>query len=396
MPHPEPKAYSATDLRVGLAAEFERDITEADILAFAQYTGDWNPLHVTESYAKSTKVGGRVVHGAYQVALASAIAGMHLPGRNCLVVSCHAQFQRPLPFPCRVAVRGEIAAWDALSARGSLRVVVSELPSGVTASLTNITFTLHEARPAVVAAPAAKVAAVVKDMAILVTGASGGIGSALVAGLSNEHQVLALVNRNPLPASFSEGPNVSQFGLDLSLPGWVQELEEELGDRPLGGIVHAAWPGMEHGGLLNVSRSVLEQQLAFATLHTIELARLLMKRAPERGGRFVVLGSTAGTRKPLLSTAAYSLAQAALEQTVILLAPELALRQITVNAVCPSFVPIGINRQASERQKLAVKASVPLGRTCTTDDILGAVRYLFSPEASFVSGQMVVLSGGQI
>jgi 3-oxoacyl-[acyl-carrier protein] reductase len=55
-----------------------------------------------------------------------------------------------------------------------------------------------------------------------------------------------------------------------------------------------------------------------------------------------------------------------------------------------------MNRQVSDRQLLLEKAKVPLGRLCETDDILGAIGYLLSPQASFLSGQTIVLSGGQL
>ena len=82
---PEAKVFAAEDLRVGLRAEFEREISEADILAFAANSGDANPLHVDAAYASGTAYGGRLVHGAFQVGLASALIGMHLPGRSVLL-----------------------------------------------------------------------------------------------------------------------------------------------------------------------------------------------------------------------------------------------------------------------------------------------------------------------
>src|SRR5262245_36153706 len=104
---PTPEKRSAADLRVGLSAEFERDITEADILAFAQTSGDFNPLHVDANYAAGTNYGQRIAHGAFQVGLASALLGMHLPGQNVLLTLVNAQFPLPLRFPSRVRVRGE-------------------------------------------------------------------------------------------------------------------------------------------------------------------------------------------------------------------------------------------------------------------------------------------------
>jgi NAD(P)-dependent dehydrogenase (short-subunit alcohol dehydrogenase family)/acyl dehydratase len=381
-----------------LRAEFEREINEADVLDFARNCGDMNPLHIDVEYARSTNLGARVVHGAYQVALASAMAGMYLPGRISFLVSFHAQFIRPLYFPCRAAVRGEITAWDPENMRGSLSVVVAELPSEIVTSQIHVGFTCHEVATKV---PGPRTSAVrplphTDAKLVLVTGASGGIGSYLVGELARDYSILAVVNRRSLPPELLAHPRVLQLKVDLSEPECIPNIEEMLGARSLYGIVHAAWPGLLQGGLLSVSRQALEQQLSFATFRTIELARLLASRSESEGGRLVVLGSTAGTEKPSLSTAAYSLAKASLEHTVKLLAPELALKKITINAVSPSLLPVGMNLQANERQRLMAKAAVPLGRLCETTDVMGAIRYLFSSDASFLTGQTIVLSGGQI
>jgi len=391
---PEPKAYAADELAVGLSAEFEREITEEDILAFARNSGDQNPLHVDAAYAAATSYQGRIVHGAFQVGLASALLGMHLPGRSVLLGSVNARFIAPLYFPCRVHVRGEITSWNRQTLAGQLKVVVEEAASSVPTSEIFMAFSLHEKREA--ARPTAPVAVAPAGPAgqrvVLVTGASGGLGSVLSAALAKDYAVLGAFRSHPLQAE----PGVSPLQLDLDAPGWEEGLRTALGDRPLYGIVHAAWPGAPRGGLLGVQDDVLERQLLFATTLTIHLARFLYGRVGSEGGRLVVLGSLAGRARPALPLAAYSLAKAALESAVALLAPELARKQITINAICPSYVAAGINRQADERARKREAALVPMGRLCTPEDVAAMVRYLLSPEAAFLSGQAIALSGGQI
>ena len=96
---PEAEIHRAADLRIGMSAEFEREITEDNVLAFARNSGDYNPLHIDPAYAAGTNFGRRIVHGAMQVGMASAMVGMHLPGRNALLTLLSASFPPPCGFP---------------------------------------------------------------------------------------------------------------------------------------------------------------------------------------------------------------------------------------------------------------------------------------------------------
>lgn len=384
------------DLRVGSSAEFSREITQADVDVFASNSGDRNPLHVDAAYAATTSFGKPIAHGAFQIGLASAIAGMHLPGRRCLLTTVQARFPAALHVPTRVVVRGEITAWNRFTGSGQLRVVVVDERAALTTAEITAGFSLHEQRArAEAAAPVASAPRGEGRPVVVVTGASGGLGRAIAESLVAAFDVIAVINRAQLPESLAADERVEALALDFSAVEWPGVLEAAIGTRPLYGIVHAAWPGMPQGGLLSAPAEVVRRQLDFATTHTIALARVLQGKAAEQGGRLVALGSIAGQRKPALSVATYSLSKAALEQTVRLLAPELARRKITINAVCPSFVPTGMNEQSDARARKLEAARVPLGRLCSPEDVVATVRFLFSPEAAFLSGESIVLSGGQ-
>jgi 3-oxoacyl-[acyl-carrier protein] reductase len=396
---PEAAALSPEDLRVGLTAQFEREITEADVVAFAILSGDANPLHVDPDYAARTNFGGRIVHGAFQVGLASALVGMHLPGRQVLLGTVQAKFLSPLYHPCRVRVSGEITAWNLASRAGTIRIAVQNLKSGTPTADVHMNFSCHEQREAAAARRPEPAALSGDDRGIVVvTGAGGGVGSEVAAGLAGEYTVLALVRRPGSPPA--AGTRVIEVPADLQDASWRERLRERLQGRRIYGVVHAAWPGQPHGSLLQVDGAVVQQQLQFGAISTIELARFLFSQ-PEGGdafpgGRLIVLGSIAATQKPVLALASYSLGKAAVEHTVRLLAPELARRRITINAISPSFIATGMNRQSTERQQMREAALVPLGRLCRTDDVVGIVRFLLSPEASFISGQVIGLTGAQL
>lgn len=394
---------SADDISVGLTAQFDRAVTEQDILTFAANSGDQNPLHVDAAYAAGTNHGGRIAHGAFQVGLASAMIGMHLPGRRVLLSSVQAQFPAPLKFPTDVRVRGEIVAWNRETRSGRLAVTVTDTSRDVITADIGMGFTLHEDRRE----PPRSQTSVDREniviasttnqrRTIVVTGASGGIGGRLIESLAERFNVIATVHRGELSSERRDDPRIRSVRLDFSQRDWCETLAQVLPEDGLYAIVHCAWPSLPRGGLLSVPTELIQQQLAYGTTHLIELARLLSSRVRDDGGRLIAIGSIYGRQKPMLNLAAYSLAKSALEDVVRLLAPELAAKRITANALCPSVLMVGMNRQADERRQKLEAASVPLGRTCQPNDILGVVEWLLSDSAAFISGQNIGVTGAQL
>ena len=96
-------------LRGGDTASFTRDLTEDDIRAFAQLSGDRNPLHTDDGYAASTQYGRRVAHGQLVAAPISALAGHLLPGKRCVLLEVRARFVRPVFPGDRLTYRGTVA-----------------------------------------------------------------------------------------------------------------------------------------------------------------------------------------------------------------------------------------------------------------------------------------------
>lgn len=396
----EAQEYAGEDLRVGLRVAYEREVTEEDVLTFARLTGDHNPLHVDDEYARRSNYEGRIAHGAFQVGLASALLGMNLPGKRVLLGSVNSRFPAPLYFPARISVSGEIAAWNLASLTGQLHVTIREVTSSNITAEIFMGFSLHEQKreqiPRAFAGSDTESAGQKDTKVLVLTGASGGLGGHILSALADDYQVLAVVNQRPLDEDLRTRPNVSGVRIDIAEPSLEQHLSSLIGDRPLYGVVHAAWPGAAPGSLLAADDDAINNQLAFGAIVTVRLARILFKHVHQDGGRLIGLSSTAGTVKPNLQMGVYSLGKTCLEHTLKLLAPELARKRITANAVCPSFVPVGMNKQVTERQIMMQSAAVPLGRVCDADDVTAMIRYLLSPEAAFVSGQSLALTGAQL
>jgi len=96
------------DLEIGMSHETEHTITEDDIEAFASVSGDRNPLHMDEDYAKTTIFKGRIAHGALTASYISGILGNDLPGPGAIFTDLSLQFKRPVRIGDVVTARAEV------------------------------------------------------------------------------------------------------------------------------------------------------------------------------------------------------------------------------------------------------------------------------------------------
>lgn len=96
------------DIKIGDEFFFKKIIDEKLVRQFAELSGDQNPLHLDENYAKSTKFGGRIVHGMLLGSLFSALVGMLCPGFHCLYLSQNLRFRNPLKYNELIRVSGRV------------------------------------------------------------------------------------------------------------------------------------------------------------------------------------------------------------------------------------------------------------------------------------------------
>ena len=84
------------ELKPGMSASTERTVTERDVQLFGEATGDMNPVHFDEDYARKTIFRGRVAHGALSIGFISALLGTTLPGDGSIFVSASIVFKLPV------------------------------------------------------------------------------------------------------------------------------------------------------------------------------------------------------------------------------------------------------------------------------------------------------------
>ncbi len=93
---------------IGQQATFSKKVTEADVMTFAEISGDKNPLHLDANYARQTRFGARIAHGAFTFGVISAAIGMKLPGPGSIYLGQDLDFLKPVMFDDTLTATVEI------------------------------------------------------------------------------------------------------------------------------------------------------------------------------------------------------------------------------------------------------------------------------------------------
>lgn len=236
-------------------------------------------------------------------------------------------------------------------------------------------------------------------MTALVTGASGGIGSAIARALAAQGARLALSgsNEEKLKAFAAElGGGHETLVCNLSDPAAVDALVPQAVDA-LGGKIDIL---VNNAGITrdNLILRMKDDEWSDVISVNLEAAFRLARAAAKpmmkaRFGRIISITSVVGvTGNPGQSN--YAASKAGIIGMSKSLGQELASRGITVNCVAPGFIRSAMTDALNEAQKAAILQKIPAGGLGSGEDIGAAVVYLASREAGYVTGQTLHVNGG--
>ncbi|MBL0614741.1 MaoC family dehydratase [Aeromonas veronii] len=104
--------YKIEEIAAGMTASYSQTITDADIKDFAGISGDKNPVHMDEIYAKESRFERRIAHGMLSSSFFSALFGTQLPGRGCVYVGQNLKFRKPVYIGDTVTATIEVTSVD--------------------------------------------------------------------------------------------------------------------------------------------------------------------------------------------------------------------------------------------------------------------------------------------
>ena len=232
----------------------------------------------------------------------------------------------------------------------------------------------------------------------LITGASGGIGSAIAKNLSQQgaHVVLHGTRAGRLEELASEiGSNVSVVTANLSDRAAVGSLVAEAA-KATGAIdILVNNAGITRDNLFMRMKDeewddVLEVNLTSSMLLCRSAIRAMMKA---RWGRIISISSIVGvTGNPGQTN--YAASKAGMIGFSKSLAAEVASRGITVNIAAPGFIETPMTDELADEQKQKLLANVPAGRLGSSQEVAAAVSFLASEEAAYMTGSTLHVNGG--
>jgi 3-oxoacyl-[acyl-carrier protein] reductase len=235
----------------------------------------------------------------------------------------------------------------------------------------------------------------------LVTGASRGIGRAIAAALGREGAFVVLAARDAgrldesLAAVRAQGGRGEALSVDVADRGSVEKAVTHVLEAHgrLDHLVNNA--GITRDNLLlrmkdEEWQQVLATNLTGAFLCTQAALRPMLK---QRSGRIVNITSVVGLAGNA-GQANYAASKAGILGFTKSVAREVASRGITANAVAPGFIETDMTAAMTDKAREAVLSAVPMGRVGAPEDVAGAVVYLLSAAAAYVTGQVLGVDGG--
>lgn len=352
------------------SASFEVDVAPETMTAFAEISGDWNPLHTDAGYASRTSFAKPILHGAYSAGLMSRLAGMYIPGEDCVLHAMQLRFVAPIRPPARLRVYGELKTSTA--EYGRVETTITDAETGaryVDGAYEFGHHTVGEAGSVRIPKPAQRNFSGADDL-VLVTGANGGLGQAVMSMLGSK---AVAVSRT------------------------LEEVEHLDGQR-VSAIVHCGWPAPDNSRLIDLpdATAAVDNHVAGPLRQSISLARL-MARVGRPDAVLVLVGSTAalpgrhGYRAPL-----YSLGKTLMPELARVLAVELGSTQMRCVAVVFDVIEAGMNAHLTSRARLAHVDRSPAGRIPSGADAASQIEWVLSNRSFLLSGATVTLTGGAL
>jgi 3-oxoacyl-[acyl-carrier protein] reductase len=386
-------------IQIGDEAQLNHVLTKEDVQAFASLTGDFNPLHLNEDFARKTNFKKPVVHGMLSASFISTMIGMLLPGCGALWMGQTISFLLPAYVGDTITLVAKVKQKSPAT-----RIVVLDI------AISN-----QHGKELIVGESTVKMPVLKEEekimeqnekKTILITGGSGGIGSATAQKLASEgHAVVvnyahAEAEAKRVVALITDsGGKAMAIKADIGDPNQVKELfhaaEKSFG--PIEAVVHCAAPVNPPQPFDKLDWGSFQEQLDVQLKGAFNCAQcVLPNMAKAKSGDFVFIGTIYTDGAPPVQQSRYVVAKSALTSLARCLAVEYGPLGIRVNVVAPGMTETTMIASLPDKTKMLAKMQTPLRRLAEPIDIANTISFLLSPAARHITGETIRVCGGTV
>ena len=397
--------------QVGDTVTITHHITSDDVETFAQLTGDDNPLHMDEEYAKTTSFKERVVHGMLSASFISTIIGTKIPGEGALWTSQTLNFHAPARINDVITVKAtlnqksesqrifllgiEVSNQDKrLLITGESKVKILAATKEVVTQTENIN------------SPAKYSTRLNQNNPIaLVTGASNGIGAEIAKKLASDgFHVIINYNSSKEKAEnlqqeiINKDQKASIFQANICNETEVSEMASiiinEIGHPQV--IVNNAGRPIIHKTFSDLSWEDIQGHIDVQLKGSYNTCKnFLPFMEQQERGKIINIISTLIDNVPPVKIYDYVLSKAALHSFSKSLAVEFGPKNIHVNCVSPGMTNTSLIANLPERVKMVATMQTPLRRLAEPFEIANVVSFLASSASDYLTGETIRVCGGQ-
>lgn len=388
---------------VGKETVIKKKIIKKDIINFSKLSGDTNPIHTNQNYAKKMGFGNLVAHGMLTESFISSIIGNKLPGPGSLWAEKQIKFLKIvrendiITFKSKITEiheKNNLAIID-IKAYNQFKELVFDSLNKVILSKDIKIKGLKKNNQIFVGKKLIKVR---KKLAIIL-GASGGIGIAVTNKLLKKNfNVIALYrsDNTELKKLSKINKNLHIHNLDLNNKSSIIKFIKIIKKNYPTHFINCYSPKIYPVNFEKITNEDFDHYFDKSLKNIFHLIKECVKRFKVIGGGNIIDITSVFLKLPEINFLPYITFKGSMTALIKSLSVELAIHNIRANSVMAGVTDTQQISDMSKKQKLLIAAKTPLQRIAKPSDIADAVYFLTSKESKFITGSMIDVNGGII